>query len=201
MAKLLFLDKEFADQSYDLVLEKTTVGRAENNTLVIHDPSVSMHHCEILVNGPEVIVCELGSSNGTFVQGSKISKQAQIKSGQTVRFGNVSARLELDWGAAADDGTAITAIYSVRTLAREEAHRKAQPHDPSAKLGPALSAMSDEHTIIMPRPPAPKPGLTSPPVEQPKAAGSRCLRNTIILTTVILALGLVVLLWLLRGAR
>ena len=93
MAKLIFTDKNHAGRIYELTLEKTTVGRSDQNILVISDGSLSALHCEILVNGPEVIVRDLGSRNGTFVNGAKLQNhQAQLKSGQTVRFGAVEAR-------------------------------------------------------------------------------------------------------------
>jgi pSer/pThr/pTyr-binding forkhead associated (FHA) protein len=95
MAKLVFTTQEHAGQSYELILEKTTVGRADGNTLVIADASLSAMHCDILVNGPEVIVRDLGSRNGTTVNGRKlVNQQSQLKSGQIVRFGSVEARLE-----------------------------------------------------------------------------------------------------------
>src|SRR5207248_921790 len=86
MAKLIFTDPNFSGRAYELALEKTTVGRGEQNTLVIRDNSVSLAHCEILMHGSEIIVRDLDSSNGTFVQGIRLNKQSQVKSGQTVRF-------------------------------------------------------------------------------------------------------------------
>jgi hypothetical protein len=80
MAKLIFINPEHAAQVYELTLEKTTVGRAAGNTLVIPDGSLSAQHCEIHVNGPEVIVRDLGSRNGTFVNGAKLTNQrSQLK--------------------------------------------------------------------------------------------------------------------------
>src|SRR5437667_3049041 len=89
MAKLIFIDKNFPGRTYELVLEKTTVGRGDHNTLVIRDPSLSATHCEILMNGDEIIVRDLDSSNGTFVNGTRLRSQSQAKSGQTIRFGSV----------------------------------------------------------------------------------------------------------------
>src|SRR2546426_74274 len=97
MAKLIFIDKNFAGRVYELMLEKTTIGRGDKNTLVIRDSSLSSTHCEILMYGSEIIVRDLNSSNGTFVDGTRLhNTQSQLKSGQTVRFGSVEARLELD---------------------------------------------------------------------------------------------------------
>src|SRR5438094_5775763 len=113
MAKLIFIDKNFADRTYDLLLEKTTVGRGDQNTLVIRDSSLSSTHCEILMYGSEVIVRDLDSSNGTFVDGARLNKQSQVKSGQTVRFGTVEARLDLGPSKNETDTAEITAVYAL----------------------------------------------------------------------------------------
>src|SRR5437899_11606033 len=96
MAKLVFIDQNFSGRAYELILEKTSVGRGDQNTLVIRDSSLSATHCEILMYGSEIIVRDLDSRNGTFVDGIRLNKQSQVKSGQVVRFGSVEARLELD---------------------------------------------------------------------------------------------------------
>src|SRR6266481_4172253 len=103
MAKLIFIDENFSGRVYELMLEKTTVGRGDQNTLVIRDTSLSSTHCEILMHGSEVIVRDLDSRNGTFVNGIRLNKQSQVKSGQTVRFGSVEARLDLGPSKDASD--------------------------------------------------------------------------------------------------
>lgn len=69
MPKLVFISDHFAGRVYEPVLEKTTIGRGEGNTLVINinDSEIPHIHCQILVYGGEVIVRDLGSANGTFV--------------------------------------------------------------------------------------------------------------------------------------
>src|SRR5689334_12534694 len=102
MAKLIFTNREFGGQVYSLITEKTTVGRSTSNVLVLRHETVSAQHCEIMVNDPEVIVRDLGSRNGTFVDGVQLIGQRQVKSGQMIRFGQVEARLELGRPADTD---------------------------------------------------------------------------------------------------
>src|SRR2546426_12814947 len=125
MAKLIFTDDRFSGQVYELVLEKTLVGRGQENVLVIRDGSLSSRHCEILVHGPEVIVRDLGSRNGTFVDGVRLqNQQSQLKSGQKVRFGSVEARLELDPIDTPAEDTFETAIYLHKQILREQRQAK-----------------------------------------------------------------------------
>ena len=53
MAKLVLLSAGMTGRTHDLKAEKTTVGRVEDNTFQIAEPSVSSHHCEILLRGKQ----------------------------------------------------------------------------------------------------------------------------------------------------
>jgi hypothetical protein len=72
-----------------------TVGReAGSAQLVVGDPTVSRVHAEIEKSGGRIVVRDKGSSNGTFVNGSKISGDTEVRIGDTVQFGAVRFRLE-----------------------------------------------------------------------------------------------------------
>ncbi len=100
MAKLVLLSAGMTGRTHDLKAEKTTVGRVEDNTFQIAEPSVSSHHCEVFVRGNDVIVKDLNSTNGTFINGEKIT-ESPIKPGQILRLGQIEMRLETDAPPAA----------------------------------------------------------------------------------------------------
>lgn len=173
MAKLVFINKNFEEQQYEFMVEKTTVGRGNHNTLVICDNSVSVAHCEILVNGPEVIVRDLDSSNGTFVDGARLNKQAQAKNGNIIKFGLVEARLELPEPRDDDPDASITAVRDLKQFQadqrREDKQKKLHPEiegkvEPSATVG---SADSNGHTVLLPRPAVRKPQPSATPDTEP----------------------------------
>lgn len=95
MAKLVLLSAGMTGRTHDLKADKTTIGRVEDNTFQIAEPSVSSHHCEVLLRGNDVVIKDLGSTNGTFINGEKIS-ESPIKPGQILRLGQVEMRLETD---------------------------------------------------------------------------------------------------------
>jgi pSer/pThr/pTyr-binding forkhead associated (FHA) protein len=99
MAKLVILNQGMTGRTFELNVERTTVGRVEDNTFQIADPSVSSHHAEILLRGPELVIRDLNSTNGTFINSEKIS-EAVLKPGQVLRFGQVELKI--------DDGTPVT---------------------------------------------------------------------------------------------
>lgn len=82
-------------RTHELKVDKTTVGRLEDNMFQIAEPSVSSHHCEVLVRGKDVIVKDLNSTNGTFINGEKVA-ESPLKPGQILRLGQIEMRLETD---------------------------------------------------------------------------------------------------------
>ena len=108
--------------------------------MVICDRFVSAKHCEILVNGSEVIVRDLGSRNGTFVNGRRLqNQQCGVKSGHIIAFGSVQARLEIELDLDETDLSTKSAVYSHSRAVRDErrAQRKGVSADPSLRLQPA----------------------------------------------------------------
>lgn len=64
------------------------LGRGVSNDFKFEDPSVSGSHCEIIIENGMVTLKDMGSTNGTFVNQSRI-QQAQLQNGQAVRLGSV----------------------------------------------------------------------------------------------------------------
>jgi pSer/pThr/pTyr-binding forkhead associated (FHA) protein len=95
MAKLVLLSAGMTGRTHDLKVDKTTIGRVEDNTFQIAEPSVSSHHCEVLLRGSDVVVRDLNSTNGSFINGEKITESA-LKPGQILRLGQIEMRLETD---------------------------------------------------------------------------------------------------------
>jgi hypothetical protein len=94
MARLVILSEGLTGKAYELAVDKTTIGRVDDNTFPIPEGSVSSHHCEILLRGTDVIVHDLNSTNGTFINGHQITGEAPLKGGQILRLGQVEMRLE-----------------------------------------------------------------------------------------------------------
>lgn len=63
-----------------------TFGRAQNSSIVLHDPKSSRQHAEILQQGDEYLVVDKNSSNGTKVNGEKITEHV-LSPGDEINIG------------------------------------------------------------------------------------------------------------------
>jgi hypothetical protein len=64
-----------------------TIGREAGNNIIINDAEVSRKHTQFIFQGGKVIVSDLGSTNGTFVDGQRLTGQQVLQSGQIISLG------------------------------------------------------------------------------------------------------------------
>ena len=73
---------------------KCTIGTHESNDLRLADPKVSRFHCEIILDGPRARLRDLGSRNGTLLDGVQVN-DAFMRSGSIAKLGGVSLRFDV----------------------------------------------------------------------------------------------------------
>ncbi len=66
----------------------TTVGRAPNNRVVLRDEICSRDHCELYFDGKRWILRDLGSRNGTSINGRRVSGEWPLENGQLIQIGS-----------------------------------------------------------------------------------------------------------------
>lgn len=74
-----------------------TVGRAPDCDIVVASGAVSRRHAEIALDGRDVIVTDLGSTNGTAIGGERLVAPTRLRASQTCRIG--PARITVSWHA------------------------------------------------------------------------------------------------------
>lgn len=77
-------------------LERVTIGRRHSCNLTIPCPAVSGLHAELMVDGDNLYVTDLGSTNGTFVNGVRITERCLVKDGDLIQFAEVVFRARID---------------------------------------------------------------------------------------------------------
>ncbi len=75
------------DQEYTLSEAEATIGRSSNNDIMIDDPEVSRRHARILRQGIAFQIVDWGSTNGTFVNGRRVTSPTPLQDGDSVELG------------------------------------------------------------------------------------------------------------------
>jgi len=82
------------DRRLTLGSETLVIGRSADNAIVFDDPNVSRRHAEISATGGGWVVKDLGSTNGTKVNGTIITGERALRDGDIVLFASHSIRYE-----------------------------------------------------------------------------------------------------------
>jgi len=83
------------------------VGRRSHASLVLPSPAISSTHAEFVQRNGNIWVCDLGSTNGTFVNGARLAQGSseQLNDGDFVQFANIVFRLEATVPSSTMGGT------------------------------------------------------------------------------------------------
>ena len=86
MARLILMFNKQVIKEYPLLKDSITIGRDEDNTITIDNLAVSGYHARIDIAGPDFLVTDLQSTNGTFVNDKKIVSH-KLSHGDNVMVG------------------------------------------------------------------------------------------------------------------
>jgi pSer/pThr/pTyr-binding forkhead associated (FHA) protein len=88
MAALTGISEDVKGRYIELDIHTVTVGRLDDNTVVIDNPTVSSHHAQIVRTEEGFALKDLGSTNGTRVNSRDVT-EAQLRPQDTVQFGSI----------------------------------------------------------------------------------------------------------------
>lgn len=87
-------DNGVARERISITSTPLVIGRMSSNDVVLSDPNVSRRHAELRRDGGRWILVDLGSTNGTLVNG-KLAREHEIKDGDRLSFGTSDLRFEV----------------------------------------------------------------------------------------------------------
>ena len=139
-----------AGKSAELTGERLTIGREPGIELELTDDEISRRHAAVMISGERATIEDLGSRNGTYVDGRRIGEPTELKGGETIKAGQ-------------------TEIFVSTEPARADATKVAgapppplpPTQDPKTEQGPATP------------PPPPPPTQQQPPSGGPARSQSR----------------------------
>ena len=160
MAKINYMDRENVLREFEINDEAITMGREATNKIVIADPSVSRAHAYIEKRSDGYYLVDKNSSNGTFINGKKVSQQ-KLNHNDKVNLGSASLVFEDEEEGA----TFILDRGDMPDLTRPDA----AAFNPNERVTDALSAAEAPVSDDRPLPPPPPLVGSQPPAPQPPA--------------------------------
>jgi sigma-B regulation protein RsbU (phosphoserine phosphatase) len=156
MAEITVKSAEGGKERFPLVRDRVTIGRSRESDIFLPDQWLSRHHAEIRRDGGVFLVVDLGSKNGTLLNGDQVASTQRLRHGDVITLGEHILTFSDDTAGedeAAPEGTRIFSakeLSDIRTrpsldpeeLARQsrvlgvlqEAMRKLVEHRPLAEL-------------------------------------------------------------------
>lgn len=135
-----------------LNIEQMTIGRSAGNDLVLADPEVSRRHIRVIRRADGFAVEDIGSTNGTFVNGQRISHLTLLQDGDTIDLGDT---VRLRFIALAPPAPEQITGQTIDTA--EKPTQMFSPVYPAAEAQPVA-----QPAISPPTPPRPLPQQPSP---------------------------------------
>jgi pSer/pThr/pTyr-binding forkhead associated (FHA) protein len=151
LASLLFRSGQLKGSRVPIKVPVINIGRGDYNDVVIVDPSVSTAHAKLQRREAIWILTDLGSTNGTFVEGEKVTGEMALSPGTILQFGDITALFE-----PLDDNVPAGRAQRTRLMDRIDAENPAAVSSP-----PQPSRPRPRRPIRMsaPRPKGPSPVL------------------------------------------
>jgi len=123
-ARLILQKKNAEPVSFQLNEFPVALGRESTNDIVLDDRSVSRNHARIILSAGQIVVEDLGSANGTFLNGVRVSSSA-LTDGDTLNLGDSMFRVEIG-------GTEVSTV-TIRPSAWDLSTRSISPDDLTAE--------------------------------------------------------------------
>jgi pSer/pThr/pTyr-binding forkhead associated (FHA) protein len=167
--QLVIAEGKEAGREFEFDQASVVIGRTAECDVILYEPGVSRRHARIFLEGADFLVEDLGSSNGTRVNGETITAKQPLKPGDSISMGPVVFSfkpVELGAEAPTDEqpqGGAHTRIVSVSEL--KKSRNKAVAMLPKGASREEVAEMGRRATGVIP---AIKPGGP-----RPSAPGTR----------------------------
>jgi len=154
------------NQIYELSKDTISLGRDITNDIVINDPEVSRHHGRLIRGGGGYTMEDLGSTNGTFINGQRLNGARPLNGGDTMGLGET---VTLSYEAAVMPGAPVSPA-SVGTMVGQSPLAQnpyAPPQQAQQGYPPTATGtfqQSPQSGYVAPPPPPPQ---YQPPPEAP----------------------------------
>ncbi|MFT7638928.1 MAG: pSer/pThr/pTyr-binding forkhead associated (FHA) protein, partial [Pirellulaceae bacterium] len=124
--KLIVLKGSNSGTEVKIPTPKCLIGRGDECHLRPKSDAISRRHCAILVKDSKVVIRDLKSRNGTYINGERLTGDARLKGGEHVRIGPLEFEVVIDHSFG---GEKKPVVRDVKDAAARAAHAAAHDED------------------------------------------------------------------------
>lgn len=157
-------------KTFPLEGDVITIGREAGNTIVINDAEVSRKHSQLTFQGGKYVLIDIGSTNGTFVNGQRITGSHVLVPGEVISLGEQISLLFESLALVDPNATMLSSSARIAAAPRPPAPAPAPAPQPVQPMGYAGHV-----------PAGPEPGM----IEEPARGGPN---QTLIIVAVVILL-------------
>lgn len=118
--KLKVLEGSQAGKKITISGDHFLVGRDAECHLRPRSDLISRRHCEVVIEGGEVIARDLGSRNGTYVNDERLEGDCRLKAGDHLRFGRLEFEVQIDHSIAGPKRPKVQSVKEAATRTVED---------------------------------------------------------------------------------
>ena len=142
MHKLLIEDDEGKTVAVPLIREEITIGRMEGNTIRLTEQNVSRRHARLMLRDSQLRIEDLGSYNGTKLNGNPVSAPAILKDGDVVLIGDYRLGIKEDVQAVQPPAPTVAATPVEEVM-------EGQPTIPVSSMLAQVAAMETKARLVV----------------------------------------------------
>jgi len=124
MFSLTVFDKDGGTRQCDLQKQEITLGRGPSSDVVLARGNVSKSHARIAWVGSELVVTDLGSTNGTFVNGKRVTEPRRVGTSDRILIGDFSIAARFQPSSECSDACDEATPPSAGQLGDTERHER-----------------------------------------------------------------------------
>lgn len=150
MPKIQYTTPDGASGEAELSSERMSIGRADDNAIVIADGSVSSHHGEVAFEDGAWTLTDLGSTNGTKVSGNRVDR-VELSPGGSFTLGSVECVFVGDGEDSAAYAEESAPAAPARSFSTSSGDIGSRPYDRSARsgFGPKKKVQDSGRSMLM----------------------------------------------------
>ena len=133
--------------------KKLVVGRSVASDIVLDDASISRRHASIERREDGFFVTDLGSANGSFLDGARFEEEIQLRDGTELRLGSVKVKVRIVAEEGDSEATIMVDIDEVTGEMPAVPRRPGAEEDATASM-PAVTAADEMEDLVRSPPPA-----------------------------------------------